>query len=486
MNTVTDTTDTEKKKSVKVPRVLLCAGASNSGKTLITCGILQALKNRGMRLASFKCGPDYIDPMFHERVIGTRARNLDAFFAKPEVLRFLLAENSRGADVSVVEGVMGYYDGIAGTHTEASTYDVARITDTPAVLIVNCKGMSLSCAAYIQGFVNFRKDSNIKGVILNRVSPMIYGRLKEEIERSCGLSVIGYVPQADDCVIESRHLGLVMPDEIDGLKQKLTKLAELLEETLDLELLLEIAAAAPEIELSEAAVPTLQRPARAEKVKIALARDSAFCFIYEDNLKLLRELGAEIVEFSPLRDKKLPEGAAGLLLYGGYPELYAKQLAENASMREEIRRLHSAGMPILAECGGFMYLHDEFEDMCGSSFEGVGLVRGRAFKTEKLSRFGYINLTARSDEFFAGSDAASRAGNSSAAFPAHEFHYFDSTDAGEDFDAVKPASSRRWKCIHSSETMLAGFPHFYYYGNPLIAECFVEKCRAYAAENDLL
>lgn len=472
---------TESGTAVKAARILLCAGASNSGKTLITCGILQALKNRGMKLASFKCGPDYIDPMFHERVIGTKARNLDAFFAKPEVLRFLLAENSREADVSVVEGVMGYYDGIAGTHTEASTYDVARITDTPAVLIVNCKGMSLSCAAYIQGFANFRKDSNIKAVILNRVSPMIYGRLKEEIEKSCGIPVIGYVPQADDCVIESRHLGLVMPDEIDGLKQKLMKLAEILEETLDIDKLLEIAAAAPEIKISEAAEIKIHSSARAEKAVIALARDSAFCFIYEDNLKLLRELGAEIAEFSPLTDEKLPEGTAGLLLYGGYPELYAEQLASNISMKEDIRRRHSEGMPILAECGGFMYLHDEFEDMYGNSCEGVGLICGRAFRTAKLSRFGYINLTARNDEFFAGSDAANRAGNSSAAFPAHEFHYFDSTNAGEDFDGVKPASSRGWKCMHSSKTMLAGFPHFYYYGNPLIAECFVEKCRDYAA-----
>lgn len=476
--------NTECETAVKAPRVMLCAGASNSGKTLITCGILQALKNRGMKLASFKCGPDYIDPMFHERVIGTRARNLDSFFAKPEVLRFLLAENSREADVSVVEGVMGYYDGIAGTHTEASSYDVARITDTPAVLIVNCKGMSLSCAAYIQGFASFRSDSNIKGVILNRVSPMIYGRLKEEIEKSCGIPVIGYVPQADDCVIESRHLGLVMPDEIEGLKQKLMKLAELLEETLDIDMLLGIAAAAPEIKLSEAAEPKLHSSARAENIKLALARDAAFCFIYEDNLKLLRKLGAEIVEFSPLTDNKLPEGTAGLLLCGGYPELYAKQLAANVSMKEDIRRRHAEGLPILAECGGFMYLHDEFEDMDGSSCEGVGLIGGRAFKTEKLSRFGYIKLTARNNKFFDGSDAAKREGNSSAVFPAHEFHYFESTDAGEDFDAVKPASNRGWKCIHSSKTMLAGFPHFYYYGNPLLAECFIEKCRDYAAKKD--
>ena len=218
---------------MKVPRILICAGSSNSGKTLITCGILQALVNRGLKPASFKCGPDYIDPMFHTKVIGTRSRNLDTFFAGDETVRYVLAQNSRQADVAVIEGVMGYYDGIGGTTSRASAYDVARVTDTPSVLIVNCKGMSLSAAAFVEGYKNFREDSHIKGVILNRVSPKVYEKLKVCIEESCGVKVIGYVPQVDDCVIESRHLGLVMPDEIVLLREKLMKLASILEETLN-------------------------------------------------------------------------------------------------------------------------------------------------------------------------------------------------------------------------------------------------------------
>ena len=201
---------------MKLPRILISAASSGSGKTLLTCGILQALKNRGVRAASFKCGPDYIDPMFHTRVLGTKSRNLDTFFVKPDTARYLLAENAADCDIAVIEGVMGYYDGLAGISVQGSAYDVARVTDTPAVLIVNCRGMSVSIVPQILGFLKYQEESMICGVILNRISAMLYPRVKQMIEEQLPVKVLGYVPELSDCVLESRHLGLVLPGKPGG------------------------------------------------------------------------------------------------------------------------------------------------------------------------------------------------------------------------------------------------------------------------------
>ena len=298
----------------KVPRILLGAAASGSGKTLLTCGLLQALKNRNLQVASFKCGPDYIDPMFHSRVIGTKSRNLDSFFAKEDTLRYLLEKNARDCEFSVIEGVMGYYDGLAGISPKASAYDVARITKTPVVLIVNAKGMSLSAAAFVKGFVEYREDSQIRGVILNQVSPMMYPRLKQIIEETLPVKVYGYVPVVKDCVLESRHLGLVMPEEIADLHDKLMKLAEILERSVDIDGLLKLAEDAEEL--------PVQKPLTGyhtkRNVRIALAKDEAFCFFYQDNLELLEEMGAQLIPFSPIHDEKLPENIDVILFLGGY------------------------------------------------------------------------------------------------------------------------------------------------------------------------
>ncbi|MDD3796467.1 MAG: cobyrinate a,c-diamide synthase [Lachnospiraceae bacterium] len=468
---------------MEYPRFLLTAGASGSGKTLITCGILQAFCSRGLNTVSFKCGPDYIDPMFHSRVIGTKSRNLDTFFTDEDTTRYLLAKNAKGADISVIEGVMGYYDGLGGVSEKASAYDLARVTGTPAVLIVNGKGMSLSILAYIKGFLELYPDSRIQGVILNQVSPMLYPKLAELIVQRLGIAVYGYVPVMKELHLESRHLGLVLPEEIKDLKNSLNQLAEVLEKTLDLDGLLELAHRA---EAFEPKVPEFLRdplvPAREEKdgsfeavqVKeesdspvIAVARDEAFCFFYEDNLELLRQMGARLTFFSPLRDKKLPK-ADGLLLCGGYPELHAKQLSENKTMRESIQRAVRDGLPCMAECGGFMYLLEEMEDMEGVLWPMAGALSGSAYRTEKLSRFGYISLTPQKDTML-GTDAGTIKG--------HEFHYFDSTCCGDSFLATKPVGKRSWPCIRGNDTCIAGFPHLYYYSNPEVPRRFLKKCR---------
>lgn len=468
------------------PRIMLAAGSSGSGKTMTVCALLQILKNRGMQAAAFKCGPDYIDPMFHEKVIHTKSRNLDTFFTDERTTRYLFRRNAKGADISVMEGVMGYYDGLGGISDRASAYDLARVTRTPVVLIVNTKGMSLSVLAYLKGFLTYRTPSQISGVILNQMSPMLYGEMKELVERELGIRAYGYIPKLKDCALESRHLGLVLPGEVEKLGEKLQKIAEVLEETLDIEGLLEIAANAPELEETPADgdlpgmeshnedmdVPGGKMALRqatgrldGEKLKIAVSRDEAFCFIYEDNIQLLRELGAEILEFSPIHDRGVPEKADGVLLYGGYPELYAKELSENEEMLRDVREKLTGGMPCMAECGGFMYLHKTMEDMQGKSYPMAGVIDGRVYRTEKLGRFGYIELE-RTEE------AGLR-------LRGHEFHYFDSTSCGESYVAKKPLRKRTWKCLHETETMLAGFPHLYYYSNPDLARRFLEKCEKY-------
>ena len=448
-------------------RILLTAPASGSGKTLITCGILQALVNRGMKVASFKCGPDYIDPMFHGRVIGTRSRNLDTFFTDTETTRYLFAENASDCDIAVTEGVMGYYDGLGGIRTEGSTYDVAVALAIPAVLIVSCRGASLSILAMIKGFLEYRPDSRIKAVILNQISPMIYGQLKPLIEEELGVKVLGYVPKLTDLNLESRHLGLVLPGEIEALKEKLNRLAAVLEETLDLDAFCALAEDTEELTIQVPEIPVLEAP---EKIRLAVAADDAFCFTYQDNLKLLETMGAELVFFSPLQDKKLPEEVDGMILSGGYPELHAKTLSENHSMRETIRKAIEDGMPCIAECGGFLYLHRELEGQDGVFYPMAGVLDAKAYRTDRLGRFGYITLTAEEDQLL---------GKAGMEIRGHEFHYWDSEQCGNSFHAKKPVGKREWDCVNSSKSLYAGFPHLFFWSNPEAAYEFLKKCEEY-------
>lgn len=456
------------KKTGNLPRVMIAAAGSGSGKTTITCGLLQILKNRGIRVQAFKCGPDYIDPLFHTRVIGVPSRNLDLFLSPEDTVRYLLTADAEQTDLAVIEGVMGFYDGLGGIRTSAGSYDLAKCTGTPVILILDCKGMSLSAAAMVKGFAGFRSDSHIEGVILNRMSPGLYPALKEEIEKETGIPVVGYVPKLTDCLIESRHLGLVLPCEIEDLKRKLEKLVGIIRDTIEIDRILAIAGKAADQETEAEDPAGFFRTDK--KVRIGLARDEAFCFVYEDNLRLLRRMGAEIVPFSILRDRHLPEDLQGLLLYGGYPELYAEQIAANRSMLEEIREHIENGIPCMAECGGFMILHEIMEDMDGKEFSMAGVIPGRVFYAGKLTRFGYVTLT---PDHESGLPEGIRADG----ITAHEFHYYDSTAPGEACTAVKPVSGRSWKCMHIEKNLLAGFPHLYYYGAPGVAADFLDKAQ---------
>ena len=443
------------------PRLLFAAPASGSGKTTVVCGLLRALKNRGKGVRAFKCGPDFIDPLFHETVVGVPSGTLDLFFSDQDQLKRLYCRHAAGADLCLIEGVMGYYDGLGAATDRASSYAVARALDAPVVLIVDGRGQSLSALATLTGFLRFREDSRIRGVLFNRMSESVYNALKPQVE-ALGVRPLGYVPKAPEVMVESRHLGLVTPGEIEDLGQKLDALAALLERTVDMEGLLALAGSAPALEAPPAPpIPPLPR------TRIAVARDQAFCFLYRDNLDLLADYGAELIFFSPLHDDALPAGAQGLILPGGYPELHARALSENESMRRSVREAIQNGLPCLAECGGFLYLHRELEDMEGRSWPMAGVLDARAYRTPRLGRFGYITLTAKADTAFLPAGEIVRG---------HEFHYFESESCGDALRAQKPTGSRGWDCGHSRGNLLMGFPHLYYPSDPQLIERFLRAC----------
>ena len=452
------------------PRLMLAAASSGSGKTTIACAILQALTRMGEHPVSFKCGPDYSDPMFHRQVLGVPSRNLDLFFSDEATAAYLLQKNSENFSLAFIEGVMGYYDGIATT-TEASSWQLAKATQTPVVLVLNCKGMSVSIAAQLGGYLSYQPDSQIKGVILNQVSKSIYPEIKALIEQRYDVAVCGYMPKMSDCSLESRHLGLVTAEEIGDLQQRLEKLGEQAMQTIDLPLLLKIAAQAPAL-----AIPPVQLPApNPTPLRIGVARDKAFSFYYADNLELLEQLGAQLVEFSPLHDPQLPDDLDGLLLGGGYPELYADTLSQNRTLMAQIKASLQNGLPCIAECGGFQYLCEQLEGADSKSYPMVGFLPGSSFRTPSLRRFGYVRLTAQKDNLLCKKGEG---------FAAHEFHYWDSQHCGNGCIAQKPYRRSSWECVVCDENFWAGYPHLYFYADVQMAKNFLNRCNRFHTQKE--
>lgn len=442
-----------------LPRLMLAAPASGTGKTTLAVGLLRALLDRRARPSAFKCGPDYIDPMFHRHVLGVPGRNLDLFFTSPEIVRGLLLSGAGRSDVALLEGVMGYYDGVADT-AGASSWQLAVETETPVVLALRPDGASLSLAAVINGFASFRDESMIRGVVLTRCGRRRYDKLAPMLERETGLPVFGHLPDVPEAVFESRHLGLITPGGIDSLRERIGLLAERVAETVDVDGLLELARTALPL---RGGLPAMQ-PVADRPVRIAVARDEAFCFYYEENLELLETLGAELAYFSPIRDAGIPEGARGLYLGGGYPELHAAALAENAGMRSAVAEFARSGLPTLAECGGFLYLHSAIEDGEGRSHPMVGLFPGTGRNARALRRFGYVRMTARKDNVLCESGDG---------IGGHEFHYWDCDDPGDAFVARK-VGGEEWSCVKADDGLFAGFPHLYFWSNPAFAKRFVK------------
>ena len=451
----------------KGARIMIAAPQSGSGKTLITCALLQALKEKNYYLESFKCGPDYIDPMFHKTVLGISSRNLDPFFTEDSITRMLLAKGQDSRDLAVIEGVMGLYDGLGGIREEASSYALAKATNTPIILTVNARGMGRSLLALLSGFLQYDTAHLIKGVILNQTPSSFASVLAKEIEETFHIPVVASFPVRDDVRIESRHLGLVMPYELEDIQSRLKIASQVLCENANIEQILEIAKSAPKLEYDVES--DIKHKITEKTIRIGVARDEAFCFYYEDNLDLLKSLGAKLIFFSPLHDDTLPKDLDGILFGGGYPELYLKELEENESMRNSVKSAIENKMPSLAECGGFMYLHDTIFDSEKKPYKMAGVIHACCMKKERLVRFGYLTLNSKTDSFLQKGET----------IRGHEFHYYDSEDNGECAIAKKPVGTRSWECVHAGSDHWWGFAHLSYYSNPKFAEKFAEACRSY-------
>ncbi len=449
---------------MRIPRVMIAATKSGSGKTLLTCGLLAAFKET-YKVQAIKCGPDYIDPMFHRSVLGVPSKNLDTYFTGEGLTRELFARSAREAKLAVFEGVMGLYDGLGGVRREGSSYHLAQVTKTPVILLADAHGMGKSVLALLRGFLDYDRDHLICGVILNRISKTFYETIKPEIERELPVPVLGFLPRLADLSFESRHLGLVLPQELPGLRRQLSVAADAVREHIALEKIEAIAQRAPDLEVDG----TEEKQIFPDKAAIGVARDEAFCFYYEDNLRCLEDAGAKLVSFSPLHDGALPKGVCGLMFGGGYPELYAKRLSENDAMRAAVRNAADAGMPILAECGGFLYLHESMEDMEKHTYPMAGVIRAHAYYTGKSVRFGYVKLREKDAAFLP----------EGAAILGHEFHYYDSTDNGSDCVAAKAVTGKSWDCVHKTQNRWMGFAHLYYPSQPAFAKYFVGAARAY-------
>ena len=483
-------------------RVMIAGTGSGCGKTTVTCALIAALAHLGKDVISFKCGPDYIDPMFLKRATGVESRNLDVFLMGEAGVKYAVVRHASNGDIAVLEGVMGVYDGL-GSRSFASSSHVSILTNTPVVLVVNTKGAALSVCAMIKGFLEF-ENNNIRAVILNNVSEAMFNFYREMIEERLNVSVIGFMPHIPEARIESRHLGLVKADEIVDIKEKIALLKEYALKYVDFNALLNIAGLAEPFDswrglhppplcgghkvCNPSPIPYENNIPRCSAaryvdyepdflpstrtdcaVRLYVACDEAFSFWYEDNHDLLKALGAEINFFSPLHDQELPNDADGLVLWGGYPELHAGELEGNTNMRHSLKSAIETGLPVYAECGGFMYLQQSLTDLQGKTREMLGVLPGNAKMTGKLQNFGYYKLEARKDNLLCDS------GNG---INAHFFHYSASDCEGDCFAAVKQGK-KSFLCIVSEGNIFAGYQHLHFWGNPDFAKKLISACIEY-------
>ncbi|NSW91482.1 MAG: cobyrinate a,c-diamide synthase [Firmicutes bacterium] len=462
------------------PRIIIAGTNSGCGKTTVSAGLMAALIKKGIRVQPFKVGPDYLDPILHTFVTGRYSRNLDSWLLDEKTLMYLFCKNSTRCDISVIEGVMGFYDGFDGSCIEGSTAHVSRILKSPVILVVNARGMSLSVAAMVKGFMDFKGGADVRGVILNKISShALFLYLKDIIEENTGVRVLGYIPQSEDYVLPERHLGLVPGGEVPDLKDKIERLTEVVSKTIDLELLMRIAKNTPELEIP-AEEPAFLFKKSEIKARIAVAMDSAFNFYYRDNLELLEALGADLVYFSPLNDERLPEGIDGIYFGGGYPEIFAEGLLKNYSMREDVRFRLFNGLPAYAECGGLMYLCRTLKDMQGNTFEMSGVFPAQCEMTVSLQHFGYVNINILENCTLGEPGYTTRA---------HEFHYsiINMDESHEKlgiyncYEVSKQKRKRenlRWRDGWKLKNTLAGYPHIHFWSNPELARRLVENCAA--------
>lgn len=425
-------------------RLLIAGTGSGCGKTTLSLALMRAYKNRGLSVCPLKTGPDYIDPAFHQRAAGREGDNLDLHLMGEGGVVSVLERDERESALALIEGVMGYYDGVDAHSFSLSTYETARVTKTPAVLAADAAGGAASVAAAVLGFMTLVKNSGIRGVIITRAAgDRHYALCREAIERHTGLPCYGYLARDKRLSLPSRHLGLVPAEETEELDKTLDLLGRMAEDTIDLDGLLRLSADAPPLPPS----PPLPIPKKA--MRLGVARDRAFHFYYRENLRLLKESGAELVYFSPLRDDELPDNLDGLYLGGGFPEVFKEELSKNEIMRLSVRAALEGGLPCYAECGGMMYLCRAVD---GAPM--VGFLDADARMTDRLQRFGYVHCE----------DASGRH------YPGHSFHY----SLTEEFSPMKKAfsvcrssgSGAPWRDGYLKKNTLAGYTHLHFLSNP--------------------
>ncbi|NDI35505.1 cobyrinate a,c-diamide synthase [Chengkuizengella sediminis] len=451
----------------KQRRIVIAGTGSGVGKTTITIGLMAALKRRGLTVQGFKCGPDYIDPTYHTAVTGRVSRNLDSWMTSANTVQEIYDRGSKDADISIIEGVMGFYDGKNPKTNTGSTAEISLLTESPVILVVNCQSMARSAAAIVKGFQSLDEKVNIVGVVANKVgSEGHYKLVKIAIEQECGIPVIGYLKREDNINIPERHLGLIPSIERGELDSFFEILADLIENSIDINQLLRLTEA-PVLEVSPELL-TEVRCSPEKNISIAVAKDAAFHFYYPENLELLEAYGANIVYFSPLAGEKVPEGVKGLYIGGGFPEEFAEQLAENIDVKLSFKNAIETGIPTLAECGGFMYLTEEIETTDGSKLSMVGLIPGKVKMQKKLAALGYREITGNKGNFLLEGQVEAKG---------HEFHYstFEANASYEHAYETKGMRGTKQEG-YLNQNLIAGYTHFHFASNPTLVKNWIEKC----------
>jgi len=454
--------------------IIISSNCSGGGKTTFTLGLMKALKNRKLDVQGYKVGPDYIDPAFHKEVTKKASRNLDTFLMGEEgVINSYL--KGRG-DVGIIEGVMGLYDGI-GTSEKASTYDVSKLLgNMPIILVLSPKGQSASLCAEINGFKNYR-NANIVGVVLNAISEKYYNLLKYAIEENCNVKVFGYIPKETKISLSSRHLGLVQSMEIINLEEKLDICCKLMEEHIDLDGIVNEMykfEVSNEYQIENEVLKYSNEKNNFENrnFKIGVALDKAFSFYYKDNLELLEQFG-EIIYFSPINDKALPENLDFLYIGGGYPEVFKEALENNYSMRNSIKEALNAGLRCYAECGGLMYLTKAIDGA-----QMVGFFDGESIMTNKLQRFGYCKVKVDKKCFDEQFKMKERFGEDKFfEINAHEFHKSQVNLTEKNVYEVEKTQYNgellKWQCGYCKGNTIAGYAHINFLGNTQLLKTLI-------------
>lgn len=436
-------------------KILIAGTNSGVGKTTISLGIMQALTKRNLKVQPYKVGPDYIDPSYHTFITGRDSRNLDSYMLDDEKIKYIFKNASKDADISVIEGVMGLYDGFGIDLNSCTSSYTSKILKSPVILVINGKAMSSSAAAMVLGYKELDKEVNIKGVIVNNVKTKNhYELIKESIEKYCNVEVLGYFPPNEKFKLDSRHLGLVPSVEIEALTEKFYDLGSEIEKYINIDRLIKISES-KEIETSL----ELNELPKFKNKSIAVAYDKAFNFYYKENLELLNQMNIEIKTFSPLYDEIVPK-ADCIYIGGGFPEVFAKELGINKKMRESIKKAHENNVPIYAECGGLMYLGEKLLDLDGNEYEMVGIFEGISKMTKSLKRFGYCDGIAKVDTVFS---------NKGDIIKGHEFHHSEFNSNEEcSYKMVKKRGNKivdEWYGGYSKGNTLATYLHTHFYNN---------------------